>query len=36
MEGNPQWINVHNFFKEGLNAYLERLDRMPEVGAISP
>jgi hypothetical protein len=31
MEGNPQWINVHNFFKEGLNAYLERLDRMPEV-----
>lgn len=31
MEGNPQWISVHEFLKEGLNTLLERLDKMPDV-----
>ncbi len=31
MDGNPQWISVHDFIKEGLNALLDRLDRMGEV-----
>jgi hypothetical protein len=31
MDGNPQWVSVHDFLKEGLNALLERLDNMDEV-----
>lgn len=31
MEGNPSWISVHGFLKEGLNALLNRLDKMSEL-----
>jgi hypothetical protein len=31
MEGNPQWVSVHDFLKEGLNVLLDRLDKMPDV-----
>jgi hypothetical protein len=30
MEGSLAWISVHAFFKQGLNALLERLEKMPE------
>ena len=30
MENNPAWIGVHDFLREGLNALLERLDRVDE------
>jgi hypothetical protein len=28
MEGSPDWISVHEFLKEGLTAYLERLPQL--------
>jgi hypothetical protein len=31
MEGNPSWVSVHGFLKEGLNALLNRLDKMSEL-----
>ena len=31
MEGNPQWVSVHDFLKEGLNDLLDRLDKMSDV-----
>jgi hypothetical protein len=31
MDGNPQWISVHRFLNEGLNALLERLETMSDV-----
>jgi hypothetical protein len=30
MEGSPDWISVHAFLKESLNAYLERLPQLGE------
>ena len=30
MVNNPAWIGVHDFLQEGLNAVLERLDRLDE------
>jgi hypothetical protein len=31
MEGNPAWIGVQSFLKEGLNKLLDRLDKMDEL-----
>ena len=31
MEGNPAWISVQGFLKEGLNKLLDRLDKMSEL-----
>jgi hypothetical protein len=31
MEGNPSWISVQGFLKEGLNKLLDRLDKMSEL-----
>src|SRR5262249_45360471 len=31
MEGNPAWISVQSFLKEGLNKLLDRLDKMDEL-----
>src|SRR5438270_225066 len=30
MDGNPQWISVHQFLTEGLNALLERLEKLAD------
>lgn len=30
MEKNPAWIKVHDFLREGLDAVLEKMDRLPE------
>lgn len=34
MEGNPAWISVQGFLKEGLNKLLDRLDKMSELEKI--
>ena len=31
MEGNPSWISVQGFLKEGLNKLLDRLDKMSDL-----
>lgn len=34
MDGNPAWISVQSFLKEGLNKLLDRLDKMGELEKI--